>query len=135
MCSWIWARLLPPFLAGSGHAADFFTAAVVAQGGHYLAVIVVLPLMLARLSPGARGLVPWPPAWAFALLVAASGLAGLLTFPQDFAAARGVYGIFASVHAWLEIPILILALTGQRASARPTPSEAALAASETSIAR
>ncbi len=124
---------VPPFLAGA-HDQDLFTAAVVAQGGHYLAVIVALPAMLRRIEPDARGLAPWPSGWPFAALLAGAGAAGLAGFSIDFARARGLYGIAASLHAWIEIPLLILALTGQSASASPTAQETALAPSETSIA-
>jgi hypothetical protein len=99
-----------PFL--DGRAEDFFTASVIAQGAHYLAVIVILPWMLGRLDPGAAGLVRWPRGVLFALFCA--GVAGLALggFFADFARARAYYGLFAAVHAWIEVPVLILALTG-----------------------
>jgi hypothetical protein len=100
-----------PFLDGP-RAVDFFTASVIAQGAHYLGVIVILPWMLGRLDPGARGLVRWPRGVLFALFCA--GVAGLALsgFFADFARARAYYGLFAAVHAWIEVPVLILALTG-----------------------
>ncbi len=127
---------VPPVLETSRHAADLFTAAVVAQGGHYVAVIAVLPIMLARFDPGARGLLPWPSGRGFAvlclLIVAAVSRAAFL---GGFAQARAVCGLAASFHAWIEIPILILALTAvQRPSSSPKSSEPALAMSETSMA-
>jgi hypothetical protein len=37
-------------------------------------------------------------------------LAFFLGFAQSFTETRSVYGIFAAVHAWIEVPILLLAL-------------------------
>ena len=128
---------VPPVLTASPHAVDLFTGSVVAQGGHYLSVIVVLPWLLSRIEPGARGILPWPRTrWFFALSVVAA-LVSLAGFAIGFADARAVYGIAASLHAWLEIPVLILALTGavQRNSNSPATQDAVLATSETSIAR
>lgn len=128
---------VPGALSASRHAVDFFTASVVAQVGHYLSVIVVLPVLLARLEPGARGIIPWPRGrWFFAGLAIVS-LISLMKFAVGFAEARSFYGIFASVHAWLEIPVLILALTGgaQRVNSNPATADAVLATSDTSMAR
>ncbi|MGO9024478.1 MAG: hypothetical protein ACLQIQ_09315 [Beijerinckiaceae bacterium] len=125
-----------PFIA-TPRAVDFFTASVVAQGAHYAAVLILLPLLLARLDRSARGLVMWPRAAFFVLLCGAAGALSLGAFFSGFAEARALYGIAASVHAWLEIPVLVLALTGpvQPANQSPTRSDPPLAASDTSIAR
>lgn len=127
---------VPPGLIASRHAIDLFTASVVAQGGHYLAVILVLPVLLGRLDPRARGVLAWPAGDAFAGLCAGAAILSLAVFLHGFGAARGFYGIAASLHAWLEIPVLILALTGaaQPASQSPSSSDPVLAISETSIA-
>jgi hypothetical protein len=119
-------------------AVDLFSASVVAQCLHYLSVIVVLPVMLARIEPGASGLVPWPRAGWFYAAIAAVGAATFVRFAGGFADARAYYGIAASFHAWVEIPILILALTGSvqpKKENSPTAQDAVLATSETSIAR
>jgi hypothetical protein len=126
---------VPAALAVTSHAIDLFTAAVVAQGAHYVSVIVLLPLMLARTDPGARGLVGWPSGAWFALLCAGAAAASVIGFSGDFAQSRALYGIFSSFHAWLEIPILIFALTGQALSQSPNRQETELAASETIRAR
>jgi len=126
---------VPQGLLSSAHAVDLFTASVVAQQAHYAAVIVVLPWLLSRWSPGARGLAPWPRGTVFYAAVAALAALALSRFAVDFAGARGVYSLAAAVHAWIEIPILILALTSpQPATRNPAANEAALAPSETSIA-
>jgi hypothetical protein len=40
-------------------------------------------------------------------------VSGLLAFRfgQEFGATRALYGIAASVHAWIEVPLIVLALT------------------------
>jgi hypothetical protein len=125
-----------PFIT-TPRAVDFFAASVVAQGAHYAAVLIFLPLLLARLDPTARGLVMWPRAALFILLCVAAALLSFCSFVSGFAEARALYGIAASVHAWLEIPVLVVALSGpiQPANQSPIKQDAELAASDTSIAR
>ena len=103
---------VPRAFVDGPRAVDFFTASVIAQGAHYLAVIVILPFLLGRLDPGAAGLVAWPRGVLFALLCAAAAGLALSPFFADFARARAYYGLFAAIHAWIEVPVLILALTG-----------------------
>ncbi|MFY9831527.1 MAG: hypothetical protein WAK66_02260 [Methylocystis sp.] len=103
---------VPRAFVDGPRAVDFFTASVIAQGAHYLAVVVILPLLLGRLDPGAAGLVAWPRGVLFALLCAAAAGLALSPFFADFARARAYYGLFAAIHAWIEVPVLILALTG-----------------------
>jgi len=93
-------------------------------------------VLLRRLDPQARGLVSWPRAAPFAFFIILAGIGSLTLFLDGFAQARSLYGVAASLHAWIEIPILILALGGgaQRAKQRPTSSETELARSEISIA-
>lgn len=126
----------PPFVA-TPQAVDLFTASVVAQGAHYTAVIILLPLLLGRLDRQAHGLVAWPRGLIFALLCAAAGAISLTRFLADFTDARAFYGIVASIHAWIEIPVLILALTGgaQPSSQSPNRNDPEFATSETTIAR
>lgn len=125
-----------PFVATPA-AIDLFTASVVAQGAHYAAVIIILPLLLSRFDLRARGLAAWPRGIAFAAICAGAGLIGLIGAQGGFAEARALYGIFASVHAWIEIPVLIVALTGadQPCSSNPDRNEAELLNSDTSMAR
>ena len=132
----LFVYVLPQFVA-TPQAVDLFTASVVAQGAHYASVIVLLPLLLGRLDPQARGLVAWPAATVFAFLCVGAGAIGLARFLGGFAEARALYGIVASVHAWIEIPVLILALTGaaQPSSQSPKKNDPEFAISETTIAR
>jgi len=98
---------IPQLLLDSQHAVDFFSACVVAQGAHYMAVILILPLALRRIDPEARGLLRWPKGVWFAGLCAAASMFFLVRSLGGFAEARSLYGIIASLHAWLEIPVLI----------------------------
>ena len=86
--------------------AFLFSAVVFAQCMHYAAVIHVLP----RLGVTAEGV---SRSWAIGL-----GLMGALTlmaFAGDFFMSRKIYGLFAAVHAWIEVPILLAALFGATA--------------------
>jgi len=109
---------VPTPLLEQESAIDLFTGAVVAQCAHYAAVIVVLPLLLARHDCVARGLVAWPRGWLLAAIVACiSGLL-LYRFGQDFVTTRAIYGIAASVHAWIEVPLVVIALTSRGLGAK-----------------
>jgi hypothetical protein len=61
----------------------------------------------------------------------------LYRFATGFVSARALYGIAASLHAWIEIPLVIVAMTGrpQANSATPASVEAPLAIPETTSAR
>jgi len=128
---------VPPQFVATHAAIDLFTASVVAQGAHYASVIVVLPLLLRRFDPRARGLILWPRGLSFAALCGAAVVLGLARSFEGFAEARALYGIFASIHAWIEIPVLIVALSasGQACSQTPKRKDAELARSDTSMAR
>lgn len=103
---------LPAFVPGpllDGPFADrLFAAAAYLQCLHYAVVLHVLPrLGGAQETAGAR--VPWPKWSAFVLATAIAGGLFTLGFHSSFAGTRGVYAVFAALHAWLEIPILVLA--------------------------
>jgi len=102
---------LPDELLGASWALHAFSACVFLQCAHYLAVIDVLPRMLQS-----------PPTTRFAWIVGALALAALALFIVDFADARRSYGVIAAVHAWVEIPLLLLATALPR---RPITTTAA----------
>jgi hypothetical protein len=128
----LWTAVLPaapeldPLGAGAlaGHLGAFFPAALhdrpwamhafaavaFAQGMHHAAVLGVLP----RLQPGA-----WPRSLVAGLALAGVGAAAL--FAGNFAGTRRLYGAVAAVHAWVELPVLLAALTPAAARARTTP--------------
>lgn len=117
--SWLTEGGLGPQLGAYLHASlhhspfapHWFSAAVFAQLLHYVAVIGVLPSLQGR-AP----LPPWP---SHRALVLGAVVVSALTLPwwdADFAATRRWYGVVASVHAWVEIPLLLVAFG--RAGAR-----------------
>jgi hypothetical protein len=98
---------LPPEMIGERAAYAAFAGAVFAQIMHYLAVIVILP----RIQPeAATTLVPWPKGWAFwAFCLGACG-ALIAFYLSDYGQAKALYGLFAAVHSWIEVPVLIAAI-------------------------
>lgn len=99
---------LPGALRESVHAVDLFAAVVYLQVLHYGAVIHVLP----RLGPGDAPSPTWPTPRMFTRILCIVGAVSLVAFALTFRDARKVYGVFAAFHAWLEVPILLLALGG-----------------------
>lgn len=95
-------------------AVPLFSAAAFLQVMHYAVVLHVLP----RLAPSRRGPLATP--GRAALVVGLAGLALLPLFALDFALARRVYGVAAALHAWLEVPVLLLALAWTGASTSGT---------------
>ncbi|MEC7948705.1 MAG: hypothetical protein VX265_14155 [Myxococcota bacterium] len=98
---------LPRSLHEAAWASDAFSALVFAQCMHYTAVLHVLPGIAIRdAAPPEAPARQW--IWrGLTLFIAAALLAGFLV---DFKMARGWYGIFAAVHAWVEVPLLLLAM-------------------------
>lgn len=101
---------VPAPLVDGAWALPLFSAAAFLQVMHYAVVLGVLP----RLDDGAswsrpRALAPWPRPRAMLVVTALAGLLLLPLFVRDFALARRVYGLAAAVHAWLEVPALLLA--------------------------
>ena len=93
----------PSWFADSSHTVDLFIGTVALQGGHYLSVIVVLPLMLSRLVPGARGLLGWPGARLFLTIIVALGQSSFAGFlVMGIVLARLVYGLVAAFRAWVD---------------------------------
>jgi hypothetical protein len=112
---------LPRALQAAPEAPALFAAVTFAQLVHYLVVIGLLP----RLAPGGPG---WPAPVglsrpgprAFALAVAALSLAAAAGYLADFTLARRWYGVIAAVHAWIEVPALLLALGARARPPLPT---------------
>lgn len=94
-------------------AAWAFSGVVFSQLLHYAVVIHVLPAVEGQ-APTLR----WPR--RFPLWVGGVGLILFAGFTVAFDDTRSVYGIAAVLHAWIEVPILLLAFTSVGAgSARP----------------
>lgn len=99
---------VPPPLLGTAFADRLFAAAAFLQCMHYAVVLHVLPALSGG-SETAAARVPWPRhRWLFAA-VATVSLLMTAAFVADFRGARHVYSMFAAVHAWIEIPILLVA--------------------------
>lgn len=99
------------FLPPESWDLNLFSAAVVAQSMHYVAVIVLLPQLLrAKQGQATRMLVPWPSWPVFAAAVAAIAAVAFGIYAVSYTDARAAYGVAAAIHAWIELPILLLAL-------------------------
>ena len=93
---------------GSEFGERLFAAAAYLQVMHYAVVLGVLP-RLGGDDQRTRAVAPWPRGGAFAAGVVISGAAAAGSFWADFSGARAGYGVFAAVHAWVEIPVLLAA--------------------------
>lgn len=85
-----------------------FAAAAYLQVMHYVVVLGVLP----RLGGGgqqALAVAPWPRQRTFVVTVALLGATATASFATDFFGARAGYAVLASVHAWVEVPVLLVA--------------------------
>jgi hypothetical protein len=98
---------LPASLAATDGAMHLFAAVVFAQCMHYGVVIHVLPRMLPTEAERAA---LWPRRGPFLVMALIAGAALRSLFAIDFHEGRAVYGVAAAVHAWVELPILLLAL-------------------------
>ncbi len=116
---------LPPSAAGTSWATAAFSACVFAQLMHYWATIVIMPRLAGAKAPT---LLPWPSGPLFLACVLIPAAVLLAVFVQSFAFARGIYSVAAGVHAWVEVPLLLFAMTafGARASSA-IPSSAGAA--------
>jgi hypothetical protein len=70
---------------------------------------------------GHRPWLPWPRFKFLVSAIAALGLLTALSFVVDFRGTRAAYGLIAAVHAWIEIPILLLALAPNPTSPTAAP--------------
>ncbi|UKO97379.1 hypothetical protein [Nostoc sp. UHCC 0870] len=94
---------VPPQLQNQAIAIPAFSAAVFLQSMHYVVVIGVLPKWEnGYQSRIANSFFTWLVVFLSTLL--------FVSFTISFINSRAVYGIIAAVHAWVEIPILLLAL-------------------------
>jgi hypothetical protein len=97
---------LGAYLPAAWHAEPWslhaFSAIVFAQCMHYAAVLHVLPRMLPE--PARQ------PPRTFLISLIALGAILFVGFALDFKMARQIYGVAAAVHAWIELPLLLLAL-------------------------
>lgn len=93
---------------GTAFGERLFAAAAYLQVMHYAVVLGVLP----RLGGGdrrARTALPWPRRRTFAAATLLTAAVATGAFAADFFGARAGYAVFAAVHAWIEIPLLLAA--------------------------
>lgn len=93
-------------------ALPLFQAAVVAQVMHYVAVIVLMPRLLGRGAAREGRLVAWPSWGVFYAALAVAGLISTAYYYADYGGARAAYGLAATLHSWIELPIFLMALGG-----------------------
>jgi hypothetical protein len=96
-------------------AYPLFSAVTFLQCMHYAAVIGWFSQWTNGRSPT---LLPWLTSQYFYWLLGVISLIFLLAFQHSFILTRSFYGIVASIHAWLEIPLLLL-LTQQLIPQKP----------------
>lgn len=102
---------LMSFLPPESHDLHLFSAAVVAQSMHYVAVIVLLPQLLkAKGEASPQTIVKWPGWSTFALIVAVVAAIALSVYAVSYNDAKSAYAVAAAIHAWIELPVLLLAL-------------------------
>ncbi len=107
------------FLPAESTDLNLFSAAVVAQTMHYVAVIVLLPQLLKAKQPAATNtVVPWPSWPVFAAGVSTIAAIAFGIYAVSYTDARAAYGVAAAIHAWIELPILLLAIGSGFTSAR-----------------
>ena len=109
---------VPAEFTESSFAPRLFAASAYLQLLHYGIVIGVLPRLLGpRGTAGDAPVAPWPKKTALVLAIAAVGVAATIGFVADFVGTRAAYSLVASIHAWIELPVLLWALS-------PRPREA-----------
>jgi hypothetical protein len=99
---------VPGSLRGGALELDLFRAAAFLQCMHYAVVLHVLP-RLGGGDVGSTAPLCWPRSRWLPAATAAVSVGLTAAFGLVFADARVVYGIVAAVHAWIEIPVLVLA--------------------------
>jgi hypothetical protein len=86
-------------------AYPLFSAVVFLQCTHYLAVIGLFSQWTNERAPT---LLPWVNSKFFCIILTGISIYLLVAFQHNFTLTRSLYGIVASIHAWLEIPLLLL---------------------------
>lgn len=99
---------VPPAWVDTAFGTDLFRAAAFLQCMHHGVVLLVLPRLGAGSRAGATQLA-WPHPRTFALAVASATIVFAVAHLASFHDARACYGVFASIHAWIEVPVLLIA--------------------------
>jgi hypothetical protein len=92
-------------------AQPLFAAVVFLQCMHYATVI---GLFSRWTTPHEDSWLTWLPAKYFYLILGGISLGFFIAFQHSFVLTRAYYGVIASIHAWIEIPLLLLLLQPHR---------------------
>jgi hypothetical protein len=98
---------IAPTWQQSSIAYPLFSAVAFLQCMHYAVVIGLFSQWTPNRS---RTLIPWLSTRYFYLLLGVISICTLVAFQHSFTLTRSFYGIVASIHAWIEIPLLLLLL-------------------------
>lgn len=109
---------LPSAVRDAAWAQDAFSALVFAQCLHYATVLGVLPRLPGVPVAGAPQLFTRFGELHFRRLLVWGSVGLFVLFVLDFSLARGWYGVPAAIHAWIELPVLLVTILGARAVAR-----------------
>lgn len=113
---------LPQVFHQKPWAHHAFSAITFAQCMHYVAVIWIMPKLLKKTSPLNQSIISWPKQGYFWNLIVVSTLVLVFFYCQDFFWARSIYGIAAAMHAYVEIPILLIAFAATKDKAIKKPA-------------
>ncbi len=101
------SAFIAPAWQQSSIAYPLFSAVAFLQCMHYAVVIG----LFSQWTPNRSStLIPWFSNRYFYLLLAIISICILVAFQHSFILTRSFYGIVASIHAWIEIPLLLLLL-------------------------
>jgi hypothetical protein len=105
-------RPLLSFLPPGSSNVYLFSAAVVAQAMHYVGVIVLMPYLLREKQPHRtpESVVRWPGWGVFAIAVSFVSLIAFGLYAVSYTDAKSGYAVASAVHAWIELPVLLMAL-------------------------
>jgi hypothetical protein len=98
---------VPPAWQKSALAYPLFSGVAFLQCMHYGVVIGLFSQWTPKQS---RTLIPWFLNTYFYLVLAGISICFFIFFQHSFILTRAFYGIVASIHAWIEIPLLLLSL-------------------------
>jgi hypothetical protein len=101
-------------------AYPLFSAVAFLQCMHYAAVIG----LFSQWTPAhAKSFLPWLSAKYFYIMLGGISIGFFIAFQHSFVLTRAFYGIVASIHAWIEIPLLLLLLQPQQQNATSIRSQ------------
>ena len=98
---------VPSQLQQQAIALPLFCAVTFLQCMHYAVVIGLFSQWTVWQAPT---LIPWPKPKYFLVILLGVSTLFLISFTHSFLGTRAFYSIAAAIHAWVEIPLLLIAL-------------------------